>query len=292
MQGFPTRQFGIELEVASKVTRRELYNILAANDVRVYVGYYDEFRPNAWKLGTDTSISASPQQRASGYVETMEIVAPPLSGAEGLAEAERVTQLVRPYVTANRTCGMHCHVDLAGVTAEELRRLSVAWMKYEWVINSLIPASRRYRNNSYCYDNGSQLHGFQGENFGSVMRTQMDRVKSRRLVRTIRSEMENGCHKYRKFNLSSMTRHGTVEFRYGAGTGDPVKVLKQIQFCVAFVEEFLHGEMVEPVLERPTLWDATTELLTRLWNVARTLDFPTWWMQRQEQVGGAVAVGA
>lgn len=288
--GFPTRQFGIELEVASKLTRRQLYRVLSDADVPVYVGYYDEFRPNAWKLGTDNSIRASERQRAAGYTETMEIVAPPLSGAEGLAQVERVTRLIRQYVTANRTCGMHCHVDLAGVTADELRRLSAAWMKYEWVINTLIPESRRYRNNHYCYDNGVELHRYEGESFGSVMRDQIRRVTSRRLVRTIRSEMENNCRKYRKFNLSAMTRHGTVEFRYAAGTGDPVKILKQIQFCVAFVEEFMHGDLVEAVETRPSLWDATTELVTRLWRTARTIDFPSWWMERQVDVGGAVAV--
>lgn len=284
---FPQRQFGVELEVVSKLDRLELRDILRAAGVNVYRGYYDSGGADWWKLGTDVSIRCTPQQRRNGYVETMEIVSPPLSGADGLREAERVLNLLHPHVSANKTCGQHVHVDLAGVTVDELRRLSAAWLKHEWVVNSLIPPSRRYRANRFCWDNGRQLDSYDGAAFGEQQREEIERVSRLRSIRRVREEMEDGLSKYRKFNLTAMLRHGTVEFRHWSGTGAPEKVIRNIQFSVGFVSEFLDSDMVSADAERPSDWDATSTLMSRLARWVGDAGFPYYWIGRQMALGSA-----
>lgn len=279
---FPTRQFGIELEVVSKMDRLGIRNLLSAAGIQAYRGYYDSPISGGWRLGTDQSISTTRQQRTNGYIETMEIVSPPLSGADGLREVERVVQAIHPQVSANMTCGQHVHVDLAGIRVDELRRLSAAWLKHEWLMNLLIPPSRRYRSNSYCYDNGRRMLAFNGAEFGHQQSLELQRVSRLRTVRRVRQEMEDGIEKYRKFNLTSMMRHGTVEFRHWSGTGDPEKVLRNIQFSVGFVSEFLDTDMVQADTERPSLWAATADLLTRLSRWVGDNQFPYYWINRQQ----------
>ena len=282
---FPSRQFGIELEVVSKLTRREMCNLLQSNDVSAFVGHYDTPVSGSWKMGTDSSVILSPSQRRNGYTRAIEIVSPPLSGVAGLREVRRVLEILHPHVSANRTCGQHVHVDLSGVRLDELRRLSAAWLKYEWLINSLIPESRRHRENRYCYDNGRKLSIYEGERFGQQQRAELSRVTRLRSVRRVREEMESGIRKYRKFNLTAMMRHGTVEFRHWSGTGDPEKVIRNVQFSVGFVSEFLDSGMERAVESRPVLWSATAELMTRLSRWVDDVEFPYYWVARQAALG-------
>ena len=284
---FPNRRFGIELEVVSKLDRLGIRNALTAAGIQSYRGYYDAPISGGWRLGTDQSVITTRPQRTNGYTETMEIISPPLGGLDGLREVDRVLQAIHPHVSANRTCGQHVHVDLAGVSVDELRRLSAAWLKHEWIVNSLIPLSRRYRTNSYCYDNARQLSRYQGEAFGQHQQLELQRVSRLRTVRRVREEMEDGVEKYRKFNLTSMIRHGTVEFRHWSGTGDPEKVLRNIQFSVGFVSEFLDSDMVVADAERPTLWASTAELLTRLSRWVGDTQFPYYWANRQLALGAS-----
>lgn len=284
---FPSRQFGVELEVVSKLGRRAICDRLQANDVLAFVGYYDSPSSRSWKVGTDTSIRITPSQERNGYVRTMEIVSPPLSGWDGLREVERVLGVLGGQVSANMSCGQHVHVDLSGVSLDELRRLSAAWLKHEWLVNSLIPESRRYRNNSFCRDNARELRRFDGEEFGAQQRAELNRVSRLRSVRRVREVMEDGISKYRKFNLTSMVRHGTVEFRHWSGTGDAEKVLRHIQMSVGFVSEFLEADMVRAVETRPSLWEATSELVTRVSRWVGDAQFPYYWVGRQAALGAA-----
>jgi hypothetical protein len=43
--------------------------------------------------------------------------------------------------------------------------------------------------------------------------------------------------RYRKVNIASFNRHGTIEFRQHEGTMDPDRILNWVQFCTHFVEE-------------------------------------------------------
>ena len=219
--GLTTRQFGIELEVVSNKTRRQVCDLLQAAGVQCYVGYYDTPIRGAWKIGTDNSVRASDQQLARGYHYEMEIVSPPLSGDRGLAEVKKVTDALRGVATANKTCGMHVHVDAAGINVDQMKKLSAAWLDNEGAVNQLIPASRR--QNSFCLNNGAYASRY--------------RVRAATTVMGLQDEMQNS--RYYKFNLHAYDRHRTVEFRYHHGTANGEKVTRQIQFCLAFVEHHI-----------------------------------------------------
>ena len=222
-----TRKFGIELEVVANKTRRQVCNRLLAAGVQCYVGYWDSPIRGAWKIGTDNSVSPSLQQGNRGYEYAMEIVSPPLKGDRGLAEVKKVTDALNGIATANRSCGMHVHVDVAGITVNQLRNICTAWLNNEGAVNRLLPHSRRH--NRYCLDNGAYV----------------SRRHLREAVTLEDLKLEMQGSRYYKLNLRAMDRHGTVEFRYHHGTADGEKVTRQIQFCLAFVEHHIASDCTD-----------------------------------------------
>ena len=262
MEQFSERKFGIELEVVSKKTRRQICNLLQAAGVQCYVGYYDDPIDGAWKVGTDGSIRKPASQERRGFKYAMEIVSPPLRGDAGLAEVKKVTDALKGIVTANRTCGMHCHIDMAGITVNQLRNVCTAWLNNEHAVNQLIPASRR--NNRYCRNNEP-----------AADRTYVSRART---LNRLKMLMQNG--RYYKLNLYAMDRHGTVEFRYHSGTAATEKVTRQIQFCMAFVERHLDADITvqEPADEHAQLMQIAAALPRQM-----QAGFNRYWQQRRRQ---------
>lgn len=255
---FPTRQFGVELEVLSTKERAPMKHLInGIHGVSAYVGHYDRVISGAWKMGTDISIKIDRTDRNAGYRETMEIVSPPLSGQNGLEQLERVLETIAPYTAVNRSCGLHCHIDLDGISVAELRKISAAWLTKEWAVNTLIPEHRRYQNNNYCHDNGypQQLAEF---NWNRAQQSAIGRVAHLRKISAITNEMA-GETRRRKLNLKS--KHNTVEFRYGAGSVDVKEVINYVKFCLGFVEHHKQAECVKPDTAKPTLWQATSTML-------------------------------
>ena len=261
----PTRYFGVELEVIAKVKRKPIQRALQKIGVESWIGGWARPIDGAWRLGTDASIEPSPTDTRQGYTEKLEIVSPKLSGEAGLAELQRVMEAIRPFMRTNQSCGLHCHIDLKHISLKGLKRITTAWLTQEWIVNTLIPEHRRYKNNPYCHDNGISPTIAQ-QNWQGAQHQSIHRISRLRDMMDVRNEMgrssNNRVSKYCKLNLKSA--HGTCEFRYGAGTLDYEEVSNYVKFCLGFVEHHQRAERVTPQAEKPTLWRATTNLLANV----------------------------
>ena len=281
----PTRYFGVELEVISKVKRKPIQRALQRINVESWIGGYQRSVDGAWRLGTDASIDPSRTDMTEGYTEKLEIVSPKLAGEQGLAELGRVMEAIKPFMRTNESCGLHCHIDLLGISLQELKRITAAWLTKEWVVNTLIPEHRRYRNNPYCHDNGLSPTIAQ-QNWHGAQHQAIHRVARLRDMMDVRNEMGRGSNnrvsKYRKLNLKSA--HGTCEFRYGPGSLDFDEVSNYVKFCLGFVEYHKNAERVKPDTQKPTLWRATAELLANVSEAVGDEEIPYYYLAKQTEL--------
>jgi len=254
------RRFGIELEVVCKYDRYQVHGLLGASGVTCYVGYYDEANAG-WKLGTDCTIQIPKSQSKRGYSETMEVVSPPLSGEDGMEEVREVTSVLRHIASTNETCGLHVHVDAGDLTLLQLKNVAKAWLRYQAVINYILPESRRGSENNYCRDNPTEC-SFEGVASDEDL---FDRVSPSR---------------YYKFNMQAYPRHGTLEFRYHGGAIKPKQVEMQILFCVGFVEYFKDVNVDIYEEGDAYLEDLLESIAPKSWRDGRA--FKRYWRKRQQ----------
>lgn len=211
------RKFGVEIEMygLSPVQILSVFNNL---DISCRYENYNHRTRNHWKITTDGSINGS---------NPHELVSPPLQGEEGLEEVKKIANAIRGAGgRINASCGLHVHVEASGLNSLELANTVIRYSKFENEIDMLMPYSRRGDRNSYCYS-------VQG--LGTQMSLQLRQIS--RLSNNIFIRNFLGGDRFRKVNLVSYLRHGTIEFRQHSGTLDGTKIINWIQFCVNFVEQ-------------------------------------------------------
>jgi hypothetical protein len=173
---------------------------------------YNHHTRNHWKIVPDGSIS-----------QGFELVSPPLSGGEGLAEvilAARVLVQIGCYV--DTSCGLHVHVDANDLSGASVVNAVRRMVRYESEIDTMVPAHRR--SNSFALSNRQQL-GVMEQHLSS------DPDASARTICGVVSG------RYRKLNTAAYIRHGTLEFRQHSGSIDGTKIANWIMFCVQFVQD-------------------------------------------------------
>ena len=207
------RQFGIEIE-AYNLTKNEVVALLQANNVNVKTTteYTHRVVRGQWKVLSDASVEGE-----LGTVPSFEIVSPPLSGAEGLAEARKVIDLLNEAgADVNKKCGIHVHVDANDLSPEHIVNVFNRYRENEEQIDAFMPRSRRRSNHSL--------------------------VKSLRDLQPIqaRENARETCaqiwDRYYKVNLQAYLKYGTIEFRHHGGSLNAAKITHWVNFLLQFVE--------------------------------------------------------
>jgi hypothetical protein len=203
------RNFGIEIECKGLTMEAALAAIQVVG-VCCNIENYNHQVSSAWKIVTDASVSGG-----------FEVVSPILSGNEGLAEVQKVSDaLMNSGATVEKDCGFHVHVDARDLNGLTIANILTRYAKYETAIDAVMPKSRRENNNRFCASVVGLANRFQN--------LSMD-VSSRSVAGMV-------SNRYYKLNLCSFVRHGTVEFRQHSGTVKARKMIPWIIFCVNFVE--------------------------------------------------------
>lgn len=203
------RNFGIEIECKG-ITMEAALAAIQAVGVGCNIENYNHQVSSAWKIVTDASVSGG-----------FEVVSPILSGNEGLAEVQKVSDaLVNAGATVEKDCGFHVHVDARDLNGLTIANILVRYAKYEAQIDAFMPKSRRENNNRFCASVVGLASRFQNLGMDASNRSVAGMVSNR----------------YYKLNLCSFVRHGTVEFRQHSGTVEARKMIPWILFCVNFVE--------------------------------------------------------
>lgn len=204
------RKFGIEIECFGISIDRAV-EVLENKHIDVQYEGYSHETTRYWKIVTDSSIR-----------EGFEVVSPILSGTDGLQKVRKVANaLVEANCKVDRRCGFHVHVDANDLIGADLINIVRRYKKYEDVIDSWMPKSRRGNSNQYCREMAEICRILENVSEFSTAHEVSNRILDR----------------YYKLNVQSYLSHGTVEFRQHSGTLDWRKMQNWIQFCVNFVED-------------------------------------------------------
>lgn len=162
-----------------------------------------------------------------------EIQTPRLAGKSG---EELIQRLVGPIklvkATMDDTCGMHIHLDGAGLLPKsrkdyplELLQLWRAYIVFEDVIMSFLPFSRR--RNDYCRPMKDTFQLVELDTIETLNDLEKYWYKER-THREIQSAKGHQYHSSRYFgaNLHSLLAHGHFEVRFHSGTLNPKKILE------------------------------------------------------------------
>jgi hypothetical protein len=256
--------YGIEIECIrpSNVSMAEFARQLTEAGVPTNAEHYNHHVRNYWKIVTDGSLS---DRNGVG----MELVSPILKGTADFEMVRKAAAVLhgdgpRALCRINKTCGLHVHVGLP--RREHTLPINVLrlYHHYESVIDGLMPPSRRGTANSYCRPT-----------------TFTPRMAGSTTLETLRSSY--GYDRYRKVNLESIWRHGTVEFRQHAGTIEAEKI---ISWATLVLKMMAVANSAPPLPEGP----ATLEGLLALTGADEAAT--SFWMQRQSQMAPASMAAA
>jgi hypothetical protein len=178
-----------------------------------------------WRIVSDGSIRGG---------AGAEFVSPVLRGDEGIAQVKKIADALQVMgATANGSCGFHVHVG--GVRGADLgffKRLVKLYARFEPVIDSFMPPSRRGNSNTYC-------RGLSAANVAAV-----DNADSfDRLIQAATGLPASTYNaRFFKLNLVAFRKHRTVEFRQHAGTVDSAKAIAWIKTCLRMVAAAAAGK--------------------------------------------------
>lgn len=231
----PNRTFGIEIEVFG-IDQNQAARALHDAGLYAQVQSYNHSRFDGWKIVTDGSIVPSP-----GYSGGCEVVSPILRGEEGLADLRKACQaLSHAGARVNRTCGLHVHVGTNDLTANDVAMILSRYARFESVIDSWMPESRRESRNAFCR---------------SIAPIVNSRINNRSWAQIPDVASQFGRDRYFKINMDAYARHRTIEFRQHSGTVNAVKIENWVRFLLAFIEAS-KGQNVQVELRENTMYQA------------------------------------
>jgi hypothetical protein len=226
------RRFGVEIEFLPTITADAAVMSLRAAGIEVqYTGYTHDVTPH-WKIVTDGSC---------GY----ELVSPVLEGEAGLEEVRiAAAALEAAGATVDRRCGLHVHFDARSMNIKAVKNLFKLWLKFEDVLDTFQPQSRRGNSNTYCQSNlKDQCRDATSHRDACLaMFEAIDACKNMDQMRDLYP-----C-RYRKLNIQSYFRHQTLEVRHHSGTTDPAKITNWVRLMARMFDA---AEVAAAVRNRP-----------------------------------------
>lgn len=215
MNNLPTitnRTFGIEMEFVN-ADPREVARVLNTVVECHFEGYTHRVTDH-WKLVTDGSLT----EAGYSYSNSGEIVSPILKGADGARQLEIVCNALDTIegIKVNRHCGLHIHLGVDDLTVAQIQTVYSRYADYEAQIDLVMPRSRR---------GDSRWAGGIANAKATVNR------------QTTKRRVAGAVGRYRKVNLTSLTKYGTIEFRHHSATLSFTKIVNWLSFLQAFVEK-------------------------------------------------------
>jgi Putative amidoligase enzyme len=192
--------------------------------------------PTVWKIVPDRSIACS---RDAPTCTKFELVSPVLKGGGGLNQVSQVLNglnHVQTSLQVNKSMGFHVHVDVSKLSLQEIIKVCQNCIKYEDVIDFLVPPSRRtgsQESDRYFRSNRDAL-GWAGY---TSNRDRHDALGRCTTMQALAELMNPNSSRYHKVNLQNLVsgRQPTIEFRQHSATSNPTKVNNWIRFCVTLV---------------------------------------------------------
>lgn len=240
------QRFGIELELTAAVSAETVARNLETNAMPVeVVTDYSAGRETSWhwKLVPDSSIVCNTNMP---NCNRFELVSPVLQGGRGLDQVSQILQRLNDYsrrepqvqLAVNKSMGFHVHMDVASLSNEELVKVCQNFIKYEAVMDTFMPNSRRNgspESSRYFQSNRTSVAQQVGSNANKRLHDALGACSD---VESL-AQLMNASGRYYKLNLQNLvsTRRyqPTLEFRQHSATTNFQKVGAWARFCHAFV---------------------------------------------------------
>lgn len=206
------RKFGVELEFirgGALVNRTDVAQAIVNAGIPAQASIYTHAVQQHWKIVDDGSLTTGGS----------EIVSPILQGDDGIDQIAKVCNAIDAAGgRVNRSCGLHVHVGVSDYGLDDFKQLLATYAEYEPVIDTFMARSRRANNNTYA--RATQV---------------TPQMKAARDLAHLRTAYGNA--RYRKVNLESYWKYGTVEFRQHQGTLNASKATSWVLFCLRMVAQ-------------------------------------------------------
>jgi hypothetical protein len=206
------RKYGIEIEFTG-IDRQAAASVVRAAGIDVAAEEYNHNIRGYWKIITDSSCG-------------LEAVSPPLEGEEGLEQIKKVCAALKGAgAKVNKDCGVHVHMEATDFTLDNFKNLFKYWAKFEDVFDSLMPASRRLQDNTYCRSNLKAIAN-NAQNHAIACERIFERIDAMQTIDDIKDIYPT---RYYKLNPHSYWRYGTIEVRHHNGSLDGEKLTNWVR---------------------------------------------------------------
>lgn len=237
------QKFGVEIEMTG-ITREKAASIVATvlgstasnKDGSCYeTRTIKDSSRRTWKVMRDSSIEPSRNDGTTDYLDEyrVEFVTPPLNYEDIETLQNIVRNLREAGAKADRSCGIHIHVDGANHTPESLKRLVNFFTARQDLIYEALQIGSRA--NRWCrkYDN-TLLQAIRNEK--DLSKNKFESIWYSRANSGYTGGIDHQHYnttRYHGVNLHSFFTKGTVEFRLFNSTLHAGKIKAYIQFCLA-----------------------------------------------------------
>lgn len=230
-----SRTFGIEIEFHTAIRGRVVAALESVLGYRPHMTGYHGNRCQVcgnnisgysqWKLETDASAVANMRNGGSGPTnQGGELVSPVLSGQAGLDEVKKVMAALRSVgARVDQRHGMHIHLGVVDLDDTAQQQLLDNYMMMQSTLYSLVAPARLRNRYSQPISSGQAL-------------TWRDSFRRHRLPVGNHTDA---------FNVSNLSRIGTIEMRHHQGSLNGKKATMWIQLLVALFDASANGEHVQ-----------------------------------------------
>lgn len=170
-----------------------------------------------WRIVNDSSISGFNFEG-----ESVEFNTPPAEGDAFYSRALAGIRRVQPFVRVNKSCGFHVHIDVQDMFNDNAKLANVQnlLIAFQPLMFALQPPSRR--GSSYC------------KLWPAYTRVESPNHDSDKFMAVSWHHIRPPTFNLRGEKIGG--GYGTIEFRMGAGTRNPRKVLLFVQFLQRLIE--------------------------------------------------------
>lgn len=240
------QQFGIEIEMTG-ITRSKAADVAAAYfGTTAYYGgtFYDTYialdqQGRQWKFMSDASITPERKEGKNRIGASAAYKTEMVSPICHYEDIERIQELVRKLrdegAIANKSCGIHVHIDASPFDARTLRNITNIMAAKEDLIYKALQVSVA-RQDRWCKPVEerflNELNDKKPKTLAEVSQIWYNGPS--------RQREHYDDSRYHCLNLHSVFQKGTVEFRLFNGTTHAGKIKAYIQLCLAIGAQALN----------------------------------------------------
>lgn len=179
----------------------------------------------------------------------MELNTAPARGVKFIEQINDICSvLAKGKAKANRTCGLHVHVDARDFDPTDLLKTAILWRKIEPFMFKRVAKYRE--RNDFC----APWSKADRNRYGSLPNYERE-VKTEGVTKTFLKMYENdmrGGHRYRSLNLTAFNEMGTLENRMHQGTVKASKIIKWAHLN-SKIMEFVKKKSLDEIASIDTL---------------------------------------